>query len=71
MSATRHGDNVNIFVAASGTVIRPILFTPGSTNHIAPSGPAVMPAGCAPPLRVGYSVTTPAGVMRPIWLADA
>src|SRR5207253_1088681 len=46
-------------------VIRPIRPSPVSTNQSAPSGPAVIPPGCAPAGR-SYSVNVPSGDMRPI-----
>ncbi len=48
--------------------IRPILFAEFSANQSAPSGPAVIPSG--PPVA-GNSVTTPAGVTRPILLVSS
>ena len=55
-------------------VTRPILsgaFGPlraHSVNQSAPSGPFVMSYGALPELGVSYSVITPAGVMRPIFV---
>ena len=45
-------------------VMRPILFAKSSTNHMAPSGPAVMTSGWLPAARRN-SVKVPAGVSRP------
>ncbi len=43
-------------------VIRPIRLPTYSVNHRLPSGPAVMPQGCAPAVMPALnSVTTPAG----------
>ncbi len=39
---------------------------PNSLNQRFPSGPFVIPEGSLPALGSGYSVMTPAGVMRPI-----
>ena len=50
-------------------VIRPILLRGDSVNQRLPSGPAVMPEGSLSAVGIGNSVTTPAGVMRPILLA--
>src|SRR5262249_59313589 len=51
--------------AAPAVVIRPTPVAP-PMNQIAPSGPAVM-VSWEPP--TGNSVTTPAGVIRPMFLA--
>ena len=56
-------------------VMRPILETPQSVNHSAPSGPTVMPTGepapvgYAPPeLGSGYAaMRAPLVLMQPIW----
>src|SRR5579863_2519135 len=51
-------------------VTRPTaLAPPASVNHRLPSGPAVMLPG-SPPDPTGNSLTTPAGVIRPIWWAS-
>src|SRR5262245_53761318 len=57
-----------IITLAATTVICPIWLPSISVNQRLPSGPAVMARG--PLLAVGTakSVTTPAGVIRPIWL---
>jgi hypothetical protein len=51
-------------------VVRPMLFPRYSVNHSAPSGPAVIPEGKLFAVGTGYSVITPAVVMRPILLAE-
>src|ERR1017187_296890 len=43
-----------------------MLFPCNSTNHTAPSGPAVIPYGWLLPVGDGNSVITPAGVILPI-----
>ena len=51
-------------------VMRPISGLLNSVNHKAPSGPAVMPNGCAGNcVGVGYSVTAPAVVITATLLA--
>src|SRR5436190_11982238 len=47
-------------------LMRAILFTDFSVNHMLPSGPTVMPAGSAFGDGIGYSDTPPAGVTRPM-----
>src|ERR1017187_9046748 len=49
-------------------VIRPILLTPFSVNHNAPSGPNAIPKGSLPAVGVEYSVSPPEVVIRPILL---
>src|SRR5258706_9649582 len=49
-------------------LMRPILLTDFSVNHMLPSGPAVIPAGSAFGDGIGYSDTPPIGVTRPIAL---
>ena len=44
-------------------------FPKGSVNQRLPSGPSVMSSGDALS-SLGNSVTTPAGVMRPMWLPE-
>src|SRR5262249_22497212 len=59
-------------VAIPAIVIRPILFTPGSVNQSAPSGPAVIPAGLLPGVAVAKAVTpTGGGGNWAIWLLPA
>ena len=53
--------------------MRPILLTPDSVNHIAPSGPATISPGALGPLGSkgsANSVMRPVVVMRPILLAS-
>src|SRR5205823_12043594 len=51
-------------------VRRPILFTADSVNHIAPSGPAVMPKDWLLAVGIGNSVIVPPCVMRAILFAS-
>ena len=55
-------------VMTPSMVMRPILLLAFSANHMAPSGPAVIPVGAAPLVRSANSVTTPPIVIRPILL---
>src|SRR5437660_704500 len=59
------GVAIGYSVTAPAIVIRPMRPAP-STNHIAPSGPAVMAVGALAPLGKGRnSLTVPAVVTRP------
>ena len=55
-------------VITPAVVMRPILFFEVSVNHIAPSGPLVIPSGNAATVGSAYSVTVPLVVVRPTLL---
>src|SRR5579864_3983507 len=53
-------------VTVPEVVMRPMLLPFSSVNQSAPSGPVVMPLGLEEGVSTGYSMITPAVVMRPI-----
>ena len=59
----------NSVTVPSGVILATALFD-GSTNHMLPSGPAVMPTGSLPGVMPAEnSVTAPSGVTRPTFAA--
>jgi hypothetical protein len=64
------GVTVGVGVATTGPR-RPIWLASRSVNQRYASTPAAMPHGVLPNAGRGNSLTTPLGVMRPIWSASA